>query len=195
MKMIPFGKSLETSISLHFASYINSYIHIFICSVSISIWYFKNEQIYWKSSQVVQQSYKFSCHKKNNAIAFGKSWPTRTSSNSSDLETWRKGELSIQHWTRTSCKGQRNRGWATKLFPNDGLSIYNQPFLNSDASGATIRSREKFRKTLCGSIQGTRFRRSLWTREVESRIVQSIEWHWVIIDIQFTWAKTKDNRR
>ena len=27
MKMIPFGKSLEMSISLHFASYINSYVH------------------------------------------------------------------------------------------------------------------------------------------------------------------------
>ena len=36
MKMISFGKSLEMSISLHFA-YINSYMHTFICSVSISM--------------------------------------------------------------------------------------------------------------------------------------------------------------
>ena len=34
MKMIPFGKSLKMSVSLHFA-YINSYIHTFICNVSI----------------------------------------------------------------------------------------------------------------------------------------------------------------
>ena len=57
MKMIPLGKSLEMSISLHFA-YINSYMHTFIYSVSIFIQYFKNEQIHWKFSQVVQ-SYKF----------------------------------------------------------------------------------------------------------------------------------------
>ena len=57
MEMIPLEKSLEMSISLHFA-YINSYMHTFICSVSIFIQYFKNEQIHWKFSQVVQ-SYKF----------------------------------------------------------------------------------------------------------------------------------------
>ena len=56
--MIPLGKSLEMTISLHFA-YINSYMHTFICSVSIFIDVSKINKFHWKSSQVVQQSYKF----------------------------------------------------------------------------------------------------------------------------------------
>ena len=49
----------------------------------------------------------------------------------------------------------------SKLFPNDGLSISNHPFSNSDASRAIIGLKEKFRRTFCGSIQGIRFRRPL----------------------------------
>ena len=46
------------------------HIHIHLQCQHIP-WYFKNEQIYRKSSQVVQQSYKFFFYKKSKTIALG----------------------------------------------------------------------------------------------------------------------------
>ena len=48
--------------------------------------------------------------------------------------------------TRTSCKGQRNGGWATKLFPNNGLSISKHPFSNLDASGQSLDQEKNLEK-------------------------------------------------
>ena len=67
MKMIPFGKSLKMSISLHFA-YINSYKHTFICSVSISMDISKMNKFIENLAKLFNKATSFSCHKKNNAI-------------------------------------------------------------------------------------------------------------------------------
>ena len=180
------------SVSLHFA-YINSYMHTFIYSVNISIWYFINEQIHWKSSQVVQ-SYKFFLVTKRTIqlsliiLIHGNIFF------SSDPEIWRRGALSVQHGMPTSCKSQRNRGWATKLLPNDGLST-NHLSWNLDASGEIIRPKARFRRTLCGSIQNTRFRRLLWARGVKERLVYAIKCHQATTETWFTWAKAESYQR
>ena len=67
MKMILFGKNLKMSISLHFA-YINSYIHAFICSVSISIDISKMNKFIENLAKLFNKATSFSCHKKNNAF-------------------------------------------------------------------------------------------------------------------------------
>ena len=69
MEMIPFGKSLEMSVSLHFASYINSYMYTFICSVSISMDFSKINKFIENLAKLFNKATSFSCHKKNNAIA------------------------------------------------------------------------------------------------------------------------------
>ena len=66
MKMIPFGKSLEMSISLHFA-YIISYIHTFINSVSIIMDISKVNR-FIENLAKLYKAISFSCHKKNNTI-------------------------------------------------------------------------------------------------------------------------------
>ena len=68
MKMIPFGKGLEMSISLNFASYINSYMHTFICSVIISMNISKMNKFIKNLAKLFNKAISFSCHKKNNAI-------------------------------------------------------------------------------------------------------------------------------
>ena len=71
MKMIPFGKSLEMSISLYFASYINLYMHKFIYSVSISMDISKMNKFIENLVKLFNKAISFSCHKKNNAIVPG----------------------------------------------------------------------------------------------------------------------------
>ena len=67
IKMIPLGKSLEMSDSLHFA-YIISYIHTFICSVSISMDISKMNKFIENLAKLFNKATSLSCHKKNNAI-------------------------------------------------------------------------------------------------------------------------------
>ena len=148
--MIPLGKSLEMSMSQHFA-YINSYIHTFICSVSISIWCFKNEQIYWNLAKLFNKATSFSCHKKKNTIV-----PDNSNSREHlpQFGSWdlKKRYIVSSTWNANKLQGQRNGGWAMKLLPNDGLSISNYPSWNPDTFGAIIGLRARFRRTLCGSI-------------------------------------------
>ena len=74
MKMITFGKSLKMSVSLHFA-YINSYMHTFICSVSISMDISKMNKFIENLIKLFNKATSFSCYKKNNAIVPGNSDP------------------------------------------------------------------------------------------------------------------------
>ena len=67
MEMIPFGKSLKMSVSLHFA-YINSYMHTFICSASISMDISKMNKFIENLAKLFNKATNFSYHKKNNAI-------------------------------------------------------------------------------------------------------------------------------
>ena len=62
MKMIPFGKSLKMSISLHFA-YIISYIYTFIYSVSISMDISKMNKFIENLAKLFNKTISFSCHK------------------------------------------------------------------------------------------------------------------------------------
>ena len=71
MKMIPFGKSLEISISLHFA-YINSYMHTFICSANISMDISKMNKFIENLAKLFNKAISFSfTKKKNKTIAPG----------------------------------------------------------------------------------------------------------------------------
>ena len=84
MKMISFRKSLETSISLHFASY----IHIFICNVNISIDISKMNKFIENLAKLFKKVISFSFTKKirqlplvilihRNLIQFPTVWITR----------------------------------------------------------------------------------------------------------------------
>ena len=133
MKMISLGKSLEMSISLHFA-YINSYMYTFICSVSISMDISKMNKFIENLAKLFNKATSFLVTKRTMQLSLI-ILIYRNIFLSSDLEIWRRGVLSVQHEMRTSYKDQKNRGWATKLFPNNGLSIFNHPSWNPDASG------------------------------------------------------------
>ena len=72
MKMIPFEKSLEMSILMHFA-YINSHMHKVICNVSISIDISKMNKFIENLAKLFNKIASFLVTKENNAIAPAKS--------------------------------------------------------------------------------------------------------------------------
>ena len=164
MKMIPFKKSLKMSISLHFTSCINSYIHTFICNTSMSIDILKKKN-YWKSTSFSTRLWVFLFTKRT--MQFPLVILTHRILNIFRLnhKAWKRSGLPIQYGKRISCK-MKEMGNEQRNF-SQMMDFHIQPSLiNPKCLKAIVGPRAKFRETLYRSIYGTEFRWPLWTKKV-----------------------------
>ena len=187
MKMIPFGKSLEMSVSLHFV-YISSYMHTFICSISISIDISKMNKFIENLAKLFNKATSFSCHKKNNAIV-----PDNPNSREhfSQIGSWdlKKRYIVSPTWNTNKLQGSGKWKMSNETSPKWWIVHIQLSILKPRCIGSNHQAKSK------KDPLWTHSRYQIWiivmNRRSQKRFVGAVKWRKDPIDAWFTWREAK----